>query len=733
MGAGGGFSTDASGLETAADCYPEPIQFINAIQPYGYLIVLDLETLMIRQLSANLLDTVGKSLEQLIHQPVSELFGAASQAELVAALSRFPLTASPSPISLELQAADGSPLPVYGYLHAADAGHLVLELEPVKTSTMTDAMTLYRLVQCAIARLRAAQNLDELYQLAAQEIRALTGCDRVKIYRFDHDWSGIVVGEAKADDWLSSYKGMRFPAIDIPPMARRIFSLLSLRAIVDVDQVAVPLVPAELPKSHSERLDLSQSRLRAVSDCHLQYLRNMGVASSFTLGLVKEGQLWGLIACHHRTPQQIPHDVQAACDLLGQIIGLELSVKAEAADEAHQQQVKTLRSQLISTVSQTDLLLDSLKQHQAQLLQLMNAQGAYLQINGKPHHFGITPPTATVQRLLKWIHPHLEDGVFYTHHLTSLRPDLDSKRTLMSGVFVIALSQFRPDFLVWFRPEMATQVHWGGDPTRDLIEADNGYTLHPNFSFQLWKESVKGQSAPWQADEIEAAIALKSTILHQQLKHSQAETEVLIKEVHHRVKNNLQVVDSLLRQQARRAKDPQTSEALNDCHNRVLSMALVHEHLYESNDLSQISVSSYIRRLVGNLKDSYGFGDGSKPNSQHVNLDLDNSFLKINSAVPCGLIISELVSNAMKYAFPAHWNVPVSEISIKFCCDEDKGGQYQLTISDNGSGLPEGVNFETTRSLGLKLVRGLVHQLRGTIKIDREGGTTYTIQFVDDM
>ncbi|MGP1385823.1 MAG: histidine kinase dimerization/phosphoacceptor domain -containing protein [Thainema sp.] len=721
-----------SGLATP-ECCTEPIQFINSIQSYGYLVVLNIETLVILQVSANLPDVIHRPLDELIDQPVSKLFDAHSQSELIKALSRFPLTASPSPVSLTLQSAD-EPIAVYGYLHAADASHLVLELEPIQISTITDSMELYRLVQFAIAHLRSAHNLDVLYQLAAQEIRALTGCDRVKIYRFDDDWSGIVVGEARAADWSSSYKGMRFPAIDIPPMARRMFSLISLRMIVDINDVPLPLVPALEPDSDSpQSIDLSQSRLRSVADCHLQYLRNMSVESSFTLALVKEDQLWGLIACHHRRPKQIPHDVQAACDLLSQVIALELSIKAEAEDEVHHQQVNQLRSRLVDTVTRAEVLLDSLKQQETDLLELMDAHGAYLQINGKQHYFGSTPSATTVQRLIKWLDPQIENGIFYTHHLASCRPDMEKERALASGIFVISLSRFRADFLIWFRPEITAQVHWGGDPNRPLVEATIGYTLHPNFSFQLWQESVKGQSAHWKSYEIEAAIDLKNTILHQQLKHSQAETEVLIKEVHHRVKNNLQVVDSLLRQQARRATDVHIAEALNDCHNRVLSMALVHEHLYESSDLSRISISSYIRRLVSNLQDSYGFGTDSRSGQQKVELQIDHSLLKINSAIPCGLIISELVSNAMKYAFPPHETSSTSVVSIQFHCDKDISDQYWLIISDNGIGLPENVDFETTHSLGLKLVRGLVRQLRGEIKIDRALGTTYIVQFTDDV
>jgi two-component sensor histidine kinase len=198
------------------------------------------------------------------------------------------------------------------------------------------------------------------------------------------------------------------------------------------------------------------------------------------------------------------------------------------------------------------------------------------------------------------------------------------------------------------------------------------------------------------------------------------EKEVLLKEIHHRVKNNLQVISSLLSLQAAQIKDPLTLQLFRDSQNRVRSMALIHEKLYQSHDLARIDFKGYIQSLSSDLVRSFA----AEARGVAFRLEVDAIELEIDQAIPCGLIINELVSNSLKYAFPEERK---GEVHIQFSKDGDH--QFHLTVGDDGIGIPESVDYQNTGSLGLQLVNSLVSQLGGTVELRRSGGTEFHISF----
>jgi two-component sensor histidine kinase len=206
----------------------------------------------------------------------------------------------------------------------------------------------------------------------------------------------------------------------------------------------------------------------------------------------------------------------------------------------------------------------------------------------------------------------------------------------------------------------------------------------------------------------------------EQIRASLEEKELLLKEIHHRVKNNLQVVSSLLSLQAGSIKDKQVVDVLKESQNRVRSMALIHEKLYKSRDLSRIDFAEYIRTLADNLFRSYRIDR----NTVTLRLDIDNLSMGIDIAIPCGLIINELISNSLKHAFPGG---RMGEIYIRFYSVADK--RLELIIGDDGVGLPEDFDFQKTESLGFQLVNILTEQLQGTIKVGNDKGTEFSIKF----
>jgi two-component sensor histidine kinase/ActR/RegA family two-component response regulator len=204
------------------------------------------------------------------------------------------------------------------------------------------------------------------------------------------------------------------------------------------------------------------------------------------------------------------------------------------------------------------------------------------------------------------------------------------------------------------------------------------------------------------------------------LKKSLDEKEILLREVHHRVKNNMQIISSILRMQSRNIDDPKLKDVLQESQNRIHSMALIHENLYSNKSLANIKFASYIKSLTGNIARTYA----SQQSIIKFDYKIDDAYLPMDIAIPCGLIINELISNSFKYAFT---NKPTGTISIHFKHIIDD--QFQLIVSDNGVGIPNDVDITKTKSLGMKILRKLVQQIDGELKYDFSNGTKFTIIF----
>ena len=205
----------------------------------------------------------------------------------------------------------------------------------------------------------------------------------------------------------------------------------------------------------------------------------------------------------------------------------------------------------------------------------------------------------------------------------------------------------------------------------------------------------------------------------EQIERSLKEKETLLQEIHHRVKNNMQIVSSLLRLQSQHVKDPETQEIFNACQNRINSMALIHTALYQSKNIARIDFNAYISRLMRQLILAYNQQDSSLDYS----VDVQDIHLEIDKAIPCGLIISELISNSLKHAFPSQKK---GLISVHM---QEQRGKYILAIKDNGTGFPEGIDFRKSGTLGLQLVTDLTSQLGGTIDLNTDKGTEFIITF----
>lgn len=697
----------ATNLTTAPDltaCDREPIHIPGAIQPHGLLLVAEPGTLRVVAGAGDLEeelggDWLGRDLAVLLGQDVRAL-----------------VDATPAGPGGTVIAA-----PVEGVRRRFDvaihrtAGYLLVELEQASVDPAPAGVVLAALDTVA-AQFERTGDLIALCERAAEAFRSLTGFDRVMIYRFLDSDAGRVIAESRAPD-LGTFLHHHFPASDIPQQARALYVRNRARAIPDVSYTPAPLRPAGF-----EGLDLSDVALRSVSPIHVQYLHNMGVGASASISIVKDGLLWGLIACHNDGPRAVPRDVRATCVALAGGLSRQIRAKEEAA-----QYRERLRLRAAEDAVRPRLLVDGplhgiVASLADDLRQMLDGDGLALVQGRRVDRYGVCPPPEDVLALARWAGRRDGGEPFATHHLAAAFPDADSFPAEASGLLALPLGQDGAT-LLWFRVEQIEEIEWAGNPHKAVALAP-GQTLTPRASFASWTEEVRGRSRRWTLEEVEAAHRLRRTVQDAQktveLRRLNAELErtlgdkdallqqkdVLMKEVDHRVQNSLQLVSAFLSMQARDAGDPAVAGILKEAQSRLSAVALVHRRLYRDDQIESIDLARYLDELIADVKASLG-PDWAKA----MRSDIAPVLIPTDRAVSVGLIMTELVINATKYAYGG----AAGPLDIAL---EQHRDRFRLIVADRGRGkVGEGAGF------GSRMLGAMVQRLGGTLdQLDGDPG-----------
>ncbi len=486
-------------------CDREPIHIPGNIQSHGILLAMREPGLTVFCASANAPDLLGCPLDALLGATPEVVFGSAQGKLLRDDLGK-PLPQQ-SPLYLRTLTVDGG-----GKVRSFHAvvhrfgGALILELEPTASQADVSFRDLYPLVGSFIAAVQGAHTVEEVCQVATREVRRITGFDRVLVYQFDAQWNGHVVAEC-GDEVLPSYLDLWFPAADIPRQVRELYLLNRIRLIVEADHTPVPLVGLV----EEGPLDLSLATLRGVSPVHVEYMKNMGTAASMSIAVLREGELWGLISCHHKTPRVVPVEMRTACELLSQYLAQQVAAQERGTDLGHRIRLKAVQSELLAAMATEADFVDGLLRGPERLLRFVGAGGAAVLFDGTCHLIGDTPGEAEVRLLADWLAAGKHE-VFHTDALSPLLPDATAGADSPSGLLALQISKLFHSYLMWFRPEVVRTVKWGGDPNKP-VEAAGGGRLHPRASFEQWKETVCGRSLPWHPAEVAAATDLRQDIV----------------------------------------------------------------------------------------------------------------------------------------------------------------------------------------------------------------------------
>ena len=505
-------------------CDQEPIHVPGSIQPAGVLLALAGDPARIVCASANLRAHFGNRAEDVIGKPLSAALGEEIASRLATDLEG--VEASDTPVYLRTLASPTEDGPFYSYhalLHASPDGTKVLEMEGADAQESVLFKDLYPLVTTFVTELQGLRSESELTLLAAEEVRRITGFDRVLVYRFDKDWNGTVVAESRNHE-LPSYMDHRFPAGDIPQQARELYRLNRLRLIADCNYRPVPILAVN-GNGNSRPLDLTFSVLRSVSPVHLEYMRNMGTAASMSVSILRKGQLWGLISCHHHTPRRVPYDVRVACDFLTQVLSVQLEAAEYSAEYAERIRLKTIEGRLLAQMTAHDSFVEGLAIAGDDLLNFAEASGAAVISRDECRLIGATPRLEQVREICDWFAAQGEGESTHTECLAELFPRAKAYEDVASGVLAVRISKLHRSYLLWFRPEVIRTVKWGGEPHKYASNGDNT-RLHPRKSFETWKETVRGTSLPWRRSQVEAALDLRNVVVGIVLRKAEELAEV---------------------------------------------------------------------------------------------------------------------------------------------------------------------------------------------------------------
>ena len=350
-------------------CDREPIHIPGAVQPHGALLVLGRDSLRIEQ--------AGGACKDFFGRVASSLVGSAFRYE-----------ADQSAPALSLENCGEQPAHVGGILAVDGRGldvavhvvgeKLVLEFEEAPARRRS-AAELARMVERVGALFAGAKTISQLCDMAAVQFRAVTGFDRVMIYRFLPDDTGSVVAEDRVEQ-LPPFLNHRYPASDIPRQARELYVRNVIRVIPDVGYTPSDLVAKD---REEPPLDMSNCHLRSVSPVHIQYLRNMGVAASASISIITDGKLWGLVACHHRSPKHLSFDDRTLCRLLA----VSLSQQVDSLEQAELYQARlrfrACEDELLAMLGRGACVEDALAAHVADLVRVIPAHGAAVRCQGR--------------------------------------------------------------------------------------------------------------------------------------------------------------------------------------------------------------------------------------------------------------------------------------------------------------------------------------------------------------
>ncbi len=677
-------------------CDKEPIHKLGMIQSNAGLLALNAEW-RIEVASENIDSFLGCSAQNLIGRSLAGLIDPKVFHTLRGALQRALVTQRSEPIfrCLLTKRAQLLDLSVH---HNSDLIILELELaqseEPGYDKLLSDMMAL----------LRTAESIDELTDSVCQQFSAFFSYDRVMVYQFLPDDSGEVIAECLSGT-MDSFKGLRFPASDIPKQARTLYIKNVFRMIRSVNDAPVALIPSQ---SGADTIDLSLAHLRSVSPVHIEYLKNMGVQSSLSVSIVIDGKLWGLIACHHSNEKNVSLRTRSEMILIGEVLALELQKRIGKMLRQANLLVEDAHHQISTSYPSEKPLSHFIEERSELLLGLIESDGVAMLIDGKVYASGVTPSEEAIKKLGDYF--STEEALVHAVEKINDLVEGNHFEKNVAGVLSVSISNDSKDFLFYFRKPQTTTVKWAGNPEKPVAVNEGSIRLSPRKSFEAWVESHSDACTPWSLEEIHIAEKLQITMLqvivkylderNQILKDKNQQHQLLISELNHRVRNILHLVNSVVAQSVK--PNQSVSDYSQSISSRILSLACSHD-LLTAKQWSSVSFADILETELKSYLNTTSDLSISK-NGPAVSI-------KPTAVTPIVLTLHEMLTNAVKYG-PFSRSGSKGKLEIKW--DKQQDDSMQLHWVESGGPKP----VVTNEGFGMGLIRSVIpHELDGDVAI----------------
>ncbi|MBX5203645.1 HWE histidine kinase domain-containing protein [Rhizobium sp. NZLR1] len=638
------------------NCDREPIHQLGSVQPFGFLLAISSDWIVTRA-SENLMEFLGIAQADALGCPVTSLITPEALHTIRNKLTTLRGSDVVERIFGLALMPDQNRFDVAVHLNE---GQVIIEGERCQEDRR-DSPSLS--MRSMMSRLDHTETMEAFFREGARQARALTGFDRVMVYRFDDGGSGEVVTEA-ARAGIGSFLGLHYPASDIPVQARALYLRNLFRMIADVDAVPVPVLP-QLDE-YGQPLDLSMSVLRSVSPIHIEYLKNMGVGASLSISIVVDGKLWGLFACHHYGPRLPSAQSRSTAELFGQMFASRLESRERRLALDYETKARRIADRLLTSVADNASLLDDPAWLIEALADAIPADGIGVWINGRLALAGIGPDEKSFAALVRHLNRNAAGRIYAVDRLAETYPDLELDDAV-AGMLAIPISRSPRDYVVLFRQERVRTVRWAGDPHKPVEYGPNGPRLTPRKSFEAWSELVRGRSLPFTAAERRVAETIRVTLIEVVLRLTDEASmarqtanerqELLIAELNHRVRNILSLITGIIRQS--QGTSVSVDDYIRQIEGRVQSLARAHDQITRDH-----WAPASLRQLL--LAETAAY---LGKNAQRIQMSGEDVLLAPQAFSTAALVFHELMTNSAKYGSLS--GTGSGTVQLGWHCDDD--------------------------------------------------------------
>lgn len=482
-------------------CGSLPLHQINIIQSHGVLLVLRKEDLQVVQLSENAGSIFNLALDRVVGQSLAAFIQPAQLTEIQTRFAR-PVVGK-LPITITVNGAD-----YLAQVHAAQ-DYLIAELEKAQPGQAFGSV--FQELRYVIADIESAANMRDAFAIVVQQLKKLTGFDKILIYQFDRDWNGTVVAEVREPD-MEAYMGLTFPASDIPAQARAMYQKNPYRNIPNREYEPVKLYPLINPLTEGF-INLGDANLRGVAAVHLEYMKNMQIMASMSTRILYEDRLWGLISCHHKTAKYMSYDMCAVFELLSEIISAKIVALQHKEQYAVNGELKSVHASLVEQVYAAPDFISGLLAPGARLLELLQCSGVAISYQRQLSTLGNVPPRDLLRSIIMWLQGKGGEEVTQLDSLPTAYEEAHAAADVASGLLIIPIDVEKGAYILGFRPEVIQEIKWGGNPDDAITFEKNSTVYHPRHSFSLWQQTVRYTAQAWTQGEMEAARNLQHFLL----------------------------------------------------------------------------------------------------------------------------------------------------------------------------------------------------------------------------